>query len=229
MHVSNSVVLGKLYHKLYIRSLVPCYAQRDVEVDEMIARYHQYLFSLGGHRGIDSGTCLASTDGPLLQEALRKLGLSEKLQSIRVDHALEGAAGLFQAWDQANDEEVAQRSMSSSLQETEQEKKRRQLRESLRVFVQASKPKADKRSSIQSHEIHQGNGDGENDDEDDDEGEDAVWNTPIEKVHCIKRALDIIAAVAEDHLMNGHGAGFVQKKRSGKVPPLTGCLEMVDR
>ncbi|KAF9944813.1 hypothetical protein BGZ70_004298, partial [Mortierella alpina] len=211
----ENVVLGKLYNKLYIRSLVPCYAQRDVEVDRTIARYHRYLFSLGGHRGIDGGACLASTDGPLLQEALRKLGLSEKLQSMRVDHALEGAAGLFRGWDQENDEEVAQRSMSSSLQETEQERKRRQLRESLRVFVQDSKPKADKRSSVQSQEGRDGNGDGENDDnDDDDEGEDAVWNTPLEKVHCIKRALDVIAAVAEDHLMNGHGAGFVQKKRS---------------
>ncbi|KAF9989608.1 hypothetical protein BGZ75_005748 [Mortierella antarctica] len=210
----ENVVLGKLYHKLYIRSLIPCYAQRDIEVDKTIARYHRYLFSLGGHRGIDGGACLASTDGPLLQEALRKLGLSEKMQSMRVDHALEGAAGLFRAWDQENDDEVDRRSMSSSLQETEQERKRRQLRESLRVFVQDSKPKADKRSSIQSHEGRDGNGDGENEDDDEDEGEDAVWNTPLEKVHCIKRALDVIAAVAEDHLMNGHGAGFVQKKRS---------------
>ncbi|KAF9286640.1 hypothetical protein BGZ68_002703 [Mortierella alpina] len=210
----ENVVLGKLYHKLYIRSLVPCYAQRDIEVDKTIARYHRYLFSVGGHRGVDGGACLASTDGPLLQEALRKLGLSEKLQSLRVDHALEGAAGLFRAWDQENEEEVAQRNMSISLQETEQERKRRQLRESLRVFVQESKPKADKRSSIQSHDGREGSGDGENEDEGDDEGEDAVWNTPLEKVHCIKRALDVIAAVAEDHLMNGHGAGFVQRKRS---------------
>ncbi|KAF9959969.1 hypothetical protein BGZ72_008298 [Mortierella alpina] len=215
----ENVVLGKLYHKLYIRSLVPCYAQRDIEVDKMIAKYHRYLFSLGGHRSIDGGACLASTDGPLLQEALRKLGLSEKLQSMRVDHALEGAAGLFRAWDQENEEEVAQRNMSSSLQETEQERKRRQLRESLRVFVQDSKPKADKRSSIQSRKGGENNGDGEHEDEDedddeDDEGDDAVWNTPLEKVHSIKQALDIIAAVAEDHLMNGHGAGFIQKKRS---------------
>ncbi|KAF9573363.1 hypothetical protein EC968_008633 [Mortierella alpina] len=211
----ENVVLGKLYHKLYIRSLVPCYSQRDIEVDKTIERYHQYLFSLGGHRGIDGGACLASTDGPLLQETLRRLGLSEKLQNMRVDHALEGAAGLFRAWDQESDEEVAQRNMSSSLQETEQERKRRQLRESLRVFVQDVKPKTDRRSSVHSSpEGRDGNGDGENEDEDDDEGEDAVWNTPLEKVHCIKRALDVIAAVAEDHLMNGHGAGFVQKKRS---------------
>ncbi|KAG0199508.1 hypothetical protein BGX28_007252 [Mortierella sp. GBA30] len=204
----ENVVLGKLYQKLFVHSLVPCYAQRDVDVDKTIARYHRHLFSLGGHRGIDGGTCLASTDGPLLREALKKLGLSEKLHSMRVDHALEGAAGLFRAWDQESEDERSQRSMSISLQETEQEKKRRQLRESLRVFVQDDGMKAGKRSSIRSRE------DQDVEDEDEDPTADAVWNTPLEKMQSIKQALDIITAVAEDHLMHGQGTGFVQKKRS---------------
>ncbi|KAG0264570.1 hypothetical protein BG011_006556 [Mortierella polycephala] len=219
----ENIVLGKLYKKLFIHSLVPCYTQRDAEVDETIARYHQYLFSLGGHRGIDGGACLVSTEGPLLQETLRKLGLSEKLQSLRVDHALEGAAGLFQAWDQETSDDstgpdslACQKNANAySPQETEQERKRRQLRESLRVFVQESKPKSEKRSSITGLPTRENDNGNEDDEyEEEDPTADAVWNTPLEKMYSIKLVLDIIAAVAEDHLMYGQGVGFVQKKRS---------------
>ncbi|KAF9193786.1 hypothetical protein BGZ50_007079 [Haplosporangium sp. Z 11] len=219
----ENIVLGKLYKKLFILSLVPCYTQRDAEVDETIARYHRYLFSLGGHRGIDGGTCLVSTEGPLLQETLRKLGLSEKLQSLRVDHALERAAGLFQAWDQetlddstGSDSSACQKNSNVySPQETEQERKRRQLRESLRVFVQENKPKSEKRSSITGLPSRENDNSNENDEyEEEDPTANAVWNTPLEKVYSIKLVLDIIATVAEDHLMYDQGVGFVQKKRS---------------
>ncbi|KAF9091425.1 hypothetical protein BGX29_010953 [Mortierella sp. GBA35] len=211
----ENVVLGKLYQKLFIHSLVPCYAQRDVEVDETIATYHRYLFSLGGHRGLDSGSCLASTEGPLLTETLKKLGLSDKMRTMRVDHALEGAAGLFRAWDQQSQEDTframaSQRNTRPSIvQETEQERKRRELRESLRVFVQNSRPRPESRS------MNHGFSSEQTDDVDEDEEDvDYVWNTPLEKVICIKQVLDTIAIVAEDHLMNGQGAGFVQRKRS---------------
>ncbi|KAG0279949.1 hypothetical protein BGZ95_011772 [Linnemannia exigua] len=212
----ENVVLGKLYHKLFIKSLVPCYEQRDVEVDETIATYHRYLFSLGGHRGIDSGSCLASTEGPLLTETLKKLGLSEKMRTMRVDHALEGAAGLFRAWDQQS-LDYAMGSMSSQrnstpsiAQETEQERKRRELRESLRVFVQDSRPKSESRSPSHGFSSEEA----EDAEEDDEQDADYVWNTPLEKVICIKQVLDTIAIVAEDHLMHGQGVGFVQRKRS---------------
>ncbi|KAF9925798.1 hypothetical protein FBU30_004473 [Linnemannia zychae] len=212
----ENVVLGKLYQKLFIHSLVPCYAQRDVEVDETIAAYHRYLFSQGAHRGIDSNSCLASTEGPLLIETLKKMGLSEKMRTIRVDHALEGAANLFRAWDQQpldnNLESMSshKNSMPSLAQETEQERKRRELRESLRVFVQDNRTKPESRSSnrgLSSEET-------EDEEDDDEQDSDYVWNTPLEKVICIKQVLDTIAFVAEDHLMNGQGAGFVQRKRS---------------
>ncbi|KAF9911133.1 hypothetical protein EC991_004687 [Linnemannia zychae] len=212
----ENVVLGKLYQKLFIHSLVPCYSQRDVEVDETIATYHRYLFSLGGHRGIDSGSCLASTEGPLLTETLKKLGLSEKMRTMRVDHALEGAAGLFRAWDQQSLEDTmgsmsSQRNSTPSIvQETEQERKRRELRESLRVFVQDSRPKSESRASNHGFSSEQA----EDADEDDEQDVDYVWNTPLEKVICIKQVLDTIAIVAEDHLMHGQGVGFVQRKRS---------------
>ncbi|KAF9151108.1 hypothetical protein BG015_007092, partial [Linnemannia schmuckeri] len=212
----ENVVLGKLYQKLFIHSLVPCYAQRDVDVDETIETYHRYLFSLGGHRGIDSGSCLASTEGPLLMETLKKLGLSEKMRTMRVDHALDGAAGLFRAWDQQSMDETiglmtSQRiSTPSVVQETEQERKRRELRDSLRVFVQNSRPKSESRASSHGFSPEEVE-DAEDDDEQD---PDYVWNTPLEKVICIKQVLDTIAIVAEDHLMNGQGAGFVQRKRS---------------
>ncbi|KAK3844145.1 MAG: hypothetical protein J3R72DRAFT_83795 [Linnemannia gamsii] len=213
----ENVVLGKLYHKLFIKSLVPCYEQRDVEVDETIATYHRYLFSLGGHRGIDSESCLASTEGPLLTETLKKLGLSEKMRTMRVDHALEGAAGLFRAWDQQSLDYAmgsmgSQRNSTPSIvQETEQERKRRELRESLRVFVQDNRPKSESRASNHSFSSEQA----EDVEEDDEQDADYVWNTPLEKVICIKQVLDTIAIVAEDHLMHGQGVGFVQRKRSG--------------
>lgn len=214
---SFSVVLGKLYQKLFIHSLVPCYAQRDVDVDETIETYHRYLFSLGGHRGIESGSCLASSEGPLLTETLKKFGLSEKMWTMRLDHALDGAAGLLRAWDQQSVEETIElmtspkMSTPSVTQETEQERKRRELRESLRVFVQDSRPKSESRASNHSFPSEQSE-----DAEDDEELEpEYVWNTPLEKVICIKQVLDTITIVAEDHLMNGQGAGFVQRKRSG--------------
>lgn len=214
---SFSVVLGKLYQKLFIHSLVPCYAQRDVDVDETIEIYHRYLFSLGGHRGIDSGSCLASTEGPLLTETLKKLGLSEKMRSMRVDIALDGAAGLFRAWDQQSMDDTiglmtAQRTSTPSvIQETDQERKRRELRDSLRVFVQDNKPKSESRASNRGFSPEPA----EDTEDDEEQDSDYVWNTPLEKVICIKQVLDTIAIVAEDHLMNGQGAGFLQRKRSG--------------
>ncbi|KAG0282071.1 hypothetical protein BGZ96_000858 [Linnemannia gamsii] len=212
----ENIVLGKLYQKLFIHSLVPCYAQRDVDVDETIETYHRYLFSLGGHRGIESGSCLASSEGPLLTETLKKFGLSEKMWTMRLDHALDGAAGLLRAWDQQSMEETIglmtspKMSTPSVAQETEQERKRRELRESLRVFVQDSRPKSEIRTSNHGFPSEQ------TEDADDDEEQDPeyVWNTPLEKVICIKQVLDTITIVAEDHLMNGQGAGFVQRKRS---------------
>jgi hypothetical protein len=213
-----SVVLGKLYQKLFIHSLVPCYAQRDIDVDETIETYHRYFFSLGEHRGIDSGSCLASSEGPLLTETLKKFGLSEKMWTMRLDHALDGAAGLLRAWDQQSMEETIglmtspRMSTPSIVQESEQERKRRELRESLRVFVQDSRPKSESRASNRGFSSEQAE-----DAEDDEEQEpEYVWNTPLEKVICIKQVLDTITIVAEDHLMNGQGAGFVQRKRSGK-------------
>ncbi|KAG0079434.1 hypothetical protein BGZ90_002639 [Linnemannia elongata] len=212
----ENVVLGKLYQKLFIHSLVPCYAQRDVDVDETIEIYHRYLFSLGGHRGIDSGSCLASTEGPLLTETLKKLGLSEKMRSMRVDIALDGAAGLFRAWDQQSMDDTiglmtAQRTSTPSvMQETEQERKRRELRDSLRVFVQDNKPKSESRASNRGFSPEPA----EDTEDDEEQDSDYVWNTPLEKVICIKQVLDTIAIVAEDHLMNGQGAGFLQRKRS---------------
>ncbi|KAK5816735.1 hypothetical protein F5H01DRAFT_341575 [Linnemannia elongata] len=212
----ENVVLGKLYQKLFIHSLVPCYAQRDVDVDETIEIYHRYLFSLGGHRGIDSGSCLASTEGPLLTETLKKLGLSEKMRSMRVDIALDGAAGLFRAWDQQSMDDTiglmtAQRTSTPSvIQETEQERKRRELRDSLRVFVQDNKPKSESRASNRGFSPEPA----EDTEDDEEQDSDYVWNTPLEKVICIKQVLDTIAIVAEDHLMNGQGAGFLQRKRS---------------
>ncbi|KAF9304762.1 hypothetical protein BGZ74_000639 [Mortierella antarctica] len=216
----ENVVLGKLYQKLFIHSLVPCYAQRDVEADAMILRYHQYLFSVGGHRGLEGGACLASSDGPLLQETLRKLGLSEKLRTMRVDHALERAAGLFKAWDQeiptvrfgsaaaSSVAFAAKQKAGVKAGETEQEMRRRQLRESLRIIVQ------DEQMSKERTSPSSGPGSPQSDDEDEDDEETGPWNTPLEKVYCIKRVLDAIAAAAEDHLMYGQGVGFVQKKRS---------------
>ncbi|KAG0020535.1 hypothetical protein BGZ81_009299, partial [Podila clonocystis] len=217
----ENVVLGKLYQKLFIHSLVPCYAQRDVEADAMILRYHQYLFSVGGHRGLEGGACLASSDGPLLQETLRKLGLSEKLRTMRVDHALERAAGLFKAWDQeipaarygsaaaSSVAFAAKQKVGAKAGETEQEMRRRQLRESLRIIVQ------DERMSNERTSPSNGLGSPQSDDDDnEDDEETGPWNTPLEKVYCIKQVLDAIAAAAEDHLMHGQGVGFVQKKRS---------------
>ncbi|KAG0323880.1 hypothetical protein BG000_002440, partial [Podila horticola] len=216
----ENVVLGKLYQKLFIHSLVPCYAQRDVEADAMILRYHQYLFSVGGHRGLEGGACLASSDGPLLQETLRKLGLSEKLRTMRVDHALERAAGLFKAWDQeiptvrfgsaaaSSAAFAAKQKAGAKAGETEQDMRRRQLRESLRIIVQDERMK-ERTSSSSGPVSPQSDG---NDDEDDEET--GPWNTPLEKVYCIKQVLDAIAAAAEDHLMHGQGVGFMQKKRS---------------
>ncbi|KAG0359170.1 hypothetical protein BGZ54_010083 [Gamsiella multidivaricata] len=216
----ENIVLGKLYQKLFIHSLVPCYSQRDVEIDAIIAKYHRHLFSIGAHRGIDGGACLAATDGPMLQETLKKLGLSEKWRNMRVDHALDGAAGLFRAWDQ-DCQFDASRPFSSSrqqgfganlLQETEQERKRRQLRESLRIFVQDEKYRAEQRQV--NHAIGSRENENEIEDEEEDSAANAVWNTPLEKAHCIKLVMDMIATVAEDHLMNGQGFGFVQRKRS---------------
>lgn len=216
------MVLGKLYQKLFIHSLVPCYAQRDAETDAMIARYHQYLFSVGGHRGLEGGACLASSDGPLLQDTLRKLGLSEKLRTMRVDHALERAAGLFKAWDQeiptvarfgsakASSVAFAAKKTGAKAGETEQEMRRRQLRESLRIIVQDELMSRERKSIPSAPRSPQSD---DNDDEDDEET--GPWNTPLEKVYCIKQVLDAIAAAAEDHLMHGQGVGFVQKKRSG--------------
>ncbi|KAF9371400.1 hypothetical protein CPC16_003089, partial [Podila verticillata] len=217
----ENVVLGKLYQKLFIHSLVPCYTQRDVEADAMIMRYHQYLFSVGGHRGLEGGACLASSDGPLLQETLRKLGLSEKLRTMRVDHALERAAGLFKAWDQeiptvsrfgsatASSVAFSAKKTTAKASETEQEKRRRQLRESLRIIVQDEQMSKERKSSFSAPRSPHSD---DNDDEDDEET--GPWNTPLEKVYCIKQVLDAIAAAAEDHLMHGQGVGFVQKKRS---------------
>lgn len=187
----------------------------------MILRYHQYLFSVGGHRGLEGGACLASSDGPLLQETLRKLGLSEKLRTMRVDHALERAAGLFKAWDQeiptvrfgsaaaSSAAFAAKQKAGAKAGETEQDMRRRQLRESLRIIVQDERMKERTSSSSGPGSPHS---DG-NDDEDDEET--GPWNTPLEKVYCIKQVLDAIAAAAEDHLMHGQGVGFMQKKRSG--------------
>ncbi|KAG0343112.1 hypothetical protein BG004_005481 [Podila humilis] len=210
----ENVVLGKLYQKLFIHSLVPVYAQRDVEADTMIVRYHQYLFSAGGHRGLEGGTCLASSDGPLLQDTLRKLGLSEKLRTMRVDQALEQAAGLLKAWDQELPNENARFRVSAPC-ETEQEMRRRQLRESLRIIVQDERTTNVQRlSSVGnsgSGSPQRGNNEG---DDDEDAMEAGPWNTPLEKVYCIKQVLDVIAAAAEHHLMHGQGVGFVQKKRS---------------
>ncbi|KAF9174570.1 hypothetical protein BGX21_000592 [Mortierella sp. AD011] len=227
----ENIVLGKLYQKLFIHSLMPCYAERDVHLDDIIAKYHRYLFGVGSHRGIDGGACLAATDNPLLQEALKKLGLSEKWRNMRVDHALDGAAGLFRAWDRGDQDDSSPLSLSSQriaaanlLQESEQERKRRQLRESLRVFVQDDKYKSGKQSLNFDPESREDENETSNEDEDEEEEEEekaqddltanAVWNTPLEKAYCIKLVLDKIATVAEDHLVNGQGFGFVQKKRS---------------
>ncbi|KAF9993278.1 hypothetical protein BGZ79_002076 [Entomortierella chlamydospora] len=226
----ENIVLGKLYQKLFIHSLMPCYAERDVHLDDIIAKYHRYLFGVGSHRGIDGGACLAATDNPLLQEALKKLGLSEKWRNMRVDYALDGAAGLLRAWDRGDQDGSSPLSLSSQriaaanlLQESEQERKRRQLRESLRVFVQDDKYKSGKRSLNFDPESHEDENETSNEDEGEEEEEEkvqddltanAVWNTPLEKAYCIKLVLDKIAIVAEDHLANGHGFGFVQKKRS---------------
>ncbi|GJJ69057.1 hypothetical protein EMPS_01403 [Entomortierella parvispora] len=212
----ENVVLGKLYQKLFIHSLVPCYAQRDVEVNDIILRYHQYLFGNGYHRGMEVDRCLASSDNsPLLQETLKKLGLSEKLRTLRFDLATEGIAAMFRAWDQ-DFQTPALSSLKSSASalttETEQERKRRQLRESLRVFVKdhhSSKGVSSARSSSNVATAPAV----KDDSEDEDESGPEVWNTPLEKVYCIKQALDMISNVAEDHLVNGQTAGFVQKRR----------------
>ncbi|KAF9359012.1 hypothetical protein BGX26_000339, partial [Mortierella sp. AD094] len=229
----ENIVLGKLYQKLFIHSLMPCYAERDVDIDTIITKYHRYLFGVGSHRGVDGGACLAATDNPLLQEALKKLGLSEKWRNMRVDHALDGAAGLFRAWDRGDQDDSSTMSLSSQriaaanlLQESEQERKRRQLRESLRIFVQDDKYKSEKRSMNFESESREDENEMSNEDEEEEEKEEeqekeqedltanAVWNTPLEKACCIKLVLDKIATVAEDHLVNGQGFGFVQKKRS---------------
>jgi len=133
------------------------------------------------------------------------------MTSMRVDLALEGAAGLFRAWDQDTSMSSQRNAAPSVTQETEQERKRRELRESLRVFVQDSRPKSESRASNHRYAPD------ETDDMDDEDEQDAdhVWNTPLEKVICIKQVLDTIAIVAEDHLMNGQGIGFLQRKRSG--------------
>ncbi|KAI1311594.1 hypothetical protein EDD11_003334 [Mortierella claussenii] len=229
----ENVVLGKLYQKLFIHSLVPCYAQRDVEIDEIIVKYHRHLFIAGVHRGIDGGACLAATvDSVLLEETLQKLGLTEKWRSMRIDLALEGAAGLFRAWDQEDEEQQqhglnshgsSQRSaMVHQFQESEQERRRRQLRESLRIFVQDDKYRssADKKrvGSVAPDDLTRMQDQEEEEDEDEEEEDDptasALWNTPLEKAYCIKLVLDKIATVAEEHLMSGQGFGFVHKKRS---------------
>ncbi|KAF8977314.1 hypothetical protein BGZ46_007482, partial [Entomortierella lignicola] len=220
----ENIVLGKLYHKLFINSLMPCYAERDVEIDAIIAKYHRYLFGVGSHRGIDSGACLAATDNPILQETLKKLGLAEKWRNMRVDHALDGAAGLFRAWDKGDQEDSSPLSLSSQrivAANLLQENERRQLRESLRIFVQDDKYRSEKRASKIFESGSQEDGD-EMDDEEEDDDEDeqrdltanAIWNTPLEKAYCIKLVLDKIATVAEDHLMNGQGFSFMPKKRS---------------
>ena len=218
-----SVVLGKLYQKLFIHSLVPCYAQRDAEMDEIILRYHRHLFGNGYHRGMEVDRCLASSDNsPLLQETLKKLGLSEKLRTMRFDLVTEGIAALFRAWDQdfqSSTFSSLKSSAGASTAETEQERKRRQLRESLRVLVKdhhsasSSKGADMSKSSPKITTAPVVNEDGEDEDE---SGPD-VWNTPLEKMYCIKQVLDMIASVAEDHLVNGQTAGFVQKRRPGKI------------
>ena len=170
------------------------------------------------------GACLASTDGPMLQEVLKKFGLSDKWKGLRVGISLDGVAALFRAWDK---EEQGESSLgpcsgqkANHIQEIEQEKKRQQLRNSLRIFVQDDeKYKTDRRPAKNGNKSVVGEDESGADDENvDDENLDAnaVWNTPLEKASCIKLVLDRIAAVAEDHLMNGHGFGFVHKKRSGK-------------
>lgn len=192
-------------------------------MDEIIFRYHRYIFGAGFHRGLEVDRCLASSDNsPLLQETLKKFGLSEKLRTMRFDVVTEGAAGLFRGWDQdfqSSSSLSAQKSSAGvSSKETEQERKRRQLRESLRVFVKDHRtvpPAEGANAAVSGPEIKAAPAvDG--DDEDEDETGPGVWNTPQEKVYCIKRALDVIASVTEDHLMHGQTAGFVQKKRSGK-------------
>lgn len=214
-----SVVLGKLYQKLFIHSLVPCYSQRDVEIDAVISKYHQYLFTPSTHRGKD-GACLATTDGPMLQETLKKLGLSDKWKGLRAGISLEGAAGLLRAWDQGDSSSVPcplSSEKMNHIQETEQERKRQQLRDTLRVLVQDD-DKYKTGSRLANYGSESGGDEGENEVEDDEEDlvANAVWNTPLEKAYCIKLVLDRIAAVAEDHLMNGHGFGFVHRKRSGE-------------
>ncbi|ORZ27572.1 hypothetical protein BCR41DRAFT_392041 [Lobosporangium transversale] len=212
----ENVVLGKLYQKLFIHSLVPCYSERDIVIDDIVSKYHHYMFAAGAHRGIDVGECLAATGNPLQQEALRKLELPEKWRTMRFDLALQGAANLLRAWDQDNQDgsagpfSLSQRTaMANHFHETEQERSRHQLRESLRALVQDDKYKSGKMAnSIVSDETEA------DQDEEDDPLEDAVWNTPVEKAYCIKLVLDMIAAAAEEHLMNGQGFGFVHKKRS---------------
>ncbi|KAF9098767.1 hypothetical protein BGX27_000743 [Mortierella sp. AM989] len=219
----ENIVLGKLYQKLFIHSLMPCYVQRDVEIDAVITKYHQHFFGVGSHRGIDGGVCLAATDNPMLHDALKRLGLSEKWRNMRVDHALDGAAGLFRAWDKGEQDDSSPLSLTSQriaaanlLQESEQEMKRQQLRESLRIFVQDDKYKSEKQPQRFGSKSHEDESEMSNEDEEEQEDmtANAIWNTPLEKAYCIKLVLDMIATVAEDHLMNGQSFSFMQKKRS---------------
>jgi len=141
---------------------------------------------------------------------------------MRFDLVTEGIAALFRAWDQdfqSSTFSSLKSSAGASTAETEQERKRRQLRESLRVLVKdhhsasSSKGADMSKSSPKITTAPVVNEDGEDEDE---SGPD-VWNTPLEKMYCIKQVLDMIASVAEDHLVNGQTAGFVQKRRPGKT------------
>ncbi|KAF9934075.1 hypothetical protein BGZ65_003900, partial [Modicella reniformis] len=214
----ENIVLGKLYQKLFTHSLVPCYSERDVEIDTIISKYHYHLFATGTHRGTD-GACLAATDGPVLQETLKKLGLSGKWRGMRVGAALEGAASLFRAWDQGDQDDSSETYSSpgpklTQPQETDQERKRQQLRDSLRIFVQDDMFQSDKGPNNNGGECGV---EDEMEDEEEDLVANAVWNTPVEKAHCIKLVLDRITTAAEDYLVNGQGFGFVQRKRSGEL------------
>ncbi|KAF9971058.1 hypothetical protein BGZ73_006032, partial [Actinomortierella ambigua] len=95
----ENIVLGKLYHKIYHQSLIPIYEFKDEEVDPIIAAYHQYFFSPGVHRGLLGGLSLAASESKHLQQTLRKLGLSEELQTLKIEQALEPAAVVMRCWD----------------------------------------------------------------------------------------------------------------------------------